>query len=221
MKIKSICLLLVTLVNCSTSAFREARTLRDDNQSRDNTGASVKQGHTDINEAARLVRQLQSDDELERKQAKIMLGSLARQSADSRGQVVLEAKRVIEDSDARRRLSSAAHYDAWTSAAELLGELKATEALDALIECIDCTNGIGGLSTYRYPALRAIIMIGQGATPKLKEALNNERPTTRKYAVLALAEIGGAEARKALEDAASTEQDGETAQIIKMVLREQ
>ncbi len=161
----------------------------------------MEQNQADINEATILAQQLQSADEVERKQAKKEIRLLTEKSAESRGQVIRELIKLIERSNSRLRLTSEEHYDAWSFAVELLGELKATESIATLVTCISCNDGTGGLSVYRHPALRAIIKIGPEAIPKLREALSSNDPATREYSALALGEIGGTEARAALENA--------------------
>lgn len=221
MKIISLCLLLAASVNCSNSTSHEVSVRHDHNKSRGGVSMSVKQDQTDEDKATMLVRKLQSANEDDREQAKKELRSLAGGSAESRKRVIRESIKVVEASDTLLRATSAAHYDAWKFAAELLGELKATEALDALIACINCNDGIGGLSSYRFPALRAIIMIGPEAVPKLTEALGDVRPTTRSYAALALGEIGGDRAKKALEQALLSERDKDVIMSIRAGLRQQ
>ena len=219
MKILSLCCLLVASSSCFSPTFQEASALNNPNTPHSGVNVPVKQDQSGEDKATRLVRQLQLDNEVERSEAKQELCSLARKSDQSRNQVIQELVKLVQGSDPTLRLTSPAHYDAWRFAAELLGELKATEALDVLIACTDCTNGISGLSSYRRPALRALIMIGPEAIPKLTEALNDSRPTTRRYAALALGEIGGAEAKKALERALLSEQDKDVAISIQIALR--
>jgi HEAT repeat protein len=93
--------------------------------------------------------------------------------------------------------------------------------LDVLIACIDCNNGLSGLSFDRFPALKAITMIGPEAVPKLTEALRDGRPTTRSYAAVALGEIGGSDAKKALDHALLSERDKEVVISIQIALRKQ
>jgi len=178
-----------------------------------------KQDQSGENRAAILVRKLQSDREAERAQAKKGLRSMARASAQSRQQVIRELVKLVAGSEPVLRASSTAHYDAWSFAAELLGQVKAVEALDVLIACINCNNGLHGLSSYRYPAFRALIMIGPEAVPKLIEALSKSDASTRSRAAAALGEIGGADAKKALEQALNSERDEDVIRRIKIALR--
>ena len=91
--------------------------------------------------------------------------------------------------------------------AALLAELKATEALDLLLANIDL-NDEHPSSLDDFPALVAILKIGKPALPKLQTLLTNDtNPGRRKFAVLAIAYIGGSEARRALASALSRETD--------------
>jgi HEAT repeat protein len=103
----------------------------------------------------------------------------------------------------------------------LLGQVKAVEALDVLIACINCNDGMHGLSAYRFPAFRALIMIGPEAVPKLVKALSDSAASTRGRAASALGEIGGADAKKALEQALISERDEDVVRSIKIALRKQ
>ena len=202
MKVLSLCVLLAASASITWNAIMP----RNQDQSGENN-------------AAILVRKLQSDREGERAQAKKGLRLLVQASAQSREQVIRELIKLVRGSEPILRASSTAHYDAWTYAAELLGQVKAVEALDVLIACLDCNNGMHGLSSYRFPAFRAVIMIGSGAVPKLIDALSNSGASTRGRAASALGEIGGADAKKALEQALSSERDEDVIRSIKIALR--
>lgn len=93
--------------------------------------------------------------------------------------------------------------------ASLLGELKATEALDLLIANIDFTDGWSTkISEHYTPALVAILRIGQPGIPKLQTVLNNDSLAGRRqFAAFAIAYIGGGDAREALKSALPRETD--------------
>jgi hypothetical protein len=171
------------------------------------------------NEAGSLVKKLQSEREPESKTARRKIRALARRDPNSREQVIRELITFIEGSTERRRMEFGSHYVAWEFAVRLVGELRATEAIDDLIGCIDCNDGVGGLSTDGFPALSALISIGKQAVPKLKEALYSDRPRTRAYAALGLSEIGGKEAKEALEAALRSEHDEEVLRYFRVAVR--
>ena len=97
------------------------------------------------------------------------------------------------------------NYFLWQHAAGLLADLQATEALDLLIANITFTDGLS-ISFSHYPALLAILKIGEPAIPKLETALTTDPvPHRRSFEAFAIAYIGGAQARKALTHALSRE----------------
>jgi HEAT repeat protein len=57
------------------------------------------------------------------------------------------------------------------------------------------------------------------SVPKFAEALSGKPPAIRKYAALALGEMGGVKAKEALGHALLSEQDEEVAVNIKIALR--
>jgi len=97
----------------------------------------------------------------------------------------------------------------WQSGASLLAELQATEALDLLIANIDFTDGwSASISHYHFPALAAILRIGEPAIPKLQVVLRtNPESHRRKFAAFAIAYIGGSQAKRALTSALPNETD--------------
>jgi HEAT repeat protein len=218
MKYKVLLLSFTALAGCSAGISHETGALNTGKALRSDVDF-VRQDQSDTNKATGLMQKLGSNDEAEREQAKKEIRSLLRESAESREQVIQELIKLVEKSDTGLRFSSKAHYDAWSFAVGLLGELKATESLDALVACIECNDGVAGLSFDGYPVLRAVIEIGPPAVPKLTEALRDSRPATRKYAALALGEIGGDDAKKALQSALLSEQDKEIETTIRIALR--
>jgi hypothetical protein len=99
------------------------------------------------------------------------------------------------------------NYFLWQHGASLLAELKATEALDLLIANIDITDGLS-TSLSHCPALVAILRIGEPAILKLQTVLSQDaEPVRRNFAALAIAYIGGGQARRALTTALPSETD--------------
>ena len=97
----------------------------------------------------------------------------------------------------------------WLHGASLLADLKATEALDLLIANIDFTDGwSASIKESHFPALIAILRIGQPAIPKLQIVLTNDSEShRRKFAAFCIAYIGGREAKMALKSALPRETD--------------
>jgi len=221
MKFSGLLFVLAVFANCTMSTSHQERLFVTHANGRVALHSQVNQNQnqTATGEASKLLQKLQSADDLNRKQAKKELGALARGSSEGREEAIRELIKLVEGSDDRLRLTSKAHYEAWESAVELLGELKATEAIDSLIACIDCNDGTGGLSFDRYPALKALTKLGAAAVPKLTAALSDPRFNTRKYAALALGEIRDPSATPALEQALLMEQNPEVVASLKIALR--
>jgi hypothetical protein len=97
----------------------------------------------------------------------------------------------------------------WLHGAGLLADLKATEALDLLIANIDFTDGFSTtISESHFPALVAIVRIGQPAIPKLQVVLINDSESyRRRFAAFCIAYIGGDHAKMALKNALPRETD--------------
>jgi len=109
----------------------------------------------------------------------------------------------------------------WLHGGSLLGNLKATEALDLLIANIDFTDGwSASISESHFPALAAILRIGQPAIPKLQVVLSNAPEShKRKFAAFCIAYIGGGQAKTALKNAMSTETDACVKDFLKVSLQ--
>jgi len=97
----------------------------------------------------------------------------------------------------------------WLHGASLLADLKATEALDLLIANIDFTDGwSASISESHFPALVAILRLGQPAIPKLQIVLSNDSEShRRKFAAFCIAYIGGHQAKAALKSVLPLETD--------------
>ena len=109
----------------------------------------------------------------------------------------------------------------WQSGASLLAELQATEALDLLIANIDFTDGwSASISRYHFPALAAILRIGQPAIPRLQVVLSTDSEShRRKFAAFCIAYIGGSQAKTALKSAMSSETDPCVKNFLKVSLQ--
>jgi hypothetical protein len=95
----------------------------------------------------------------------------------------------------------------WHYGTALLVELEAVEALDLFIDHIEMHDGTP-FPLNHHPTLVGLIELGEIAIPRLQKALENTEDNERKrYAVFAIAQIGGRSARRALTRALSTEKD--------------
>lgn len=100
-------------------------------------------------------------------------------------------------------------YYMWRYGAELLGDLKASEAIDLLASHLGLINRVAFSTTMNHvPALKGLIKIGPMALPKLDEVLrNNPDPKVRFHAVFCIANIGGPAAVNSLKGAFDSESD--------------
>ncbi|HJP95739.1 MAG TPA: hypothetical protein VJ843_00010 [Candidatus Saccharimonadales bacterium] len=138
--------------------------------------------------------------------------AIAQKSPEARSQVIRALIQLLEqDADGGANT-------AFFLACDLLGELKALEAIETLVRYIDYEPGRISTSLHYMPAVRALIEMGKAAVPKLAEALVSGKSvlrandhTLRYYAGNALLHIGGTQAKEALEMAysQSTEEERE------------
>lgn len=147
--------------------------------------------------------------------------AIAYESTSGRNRVVQALIDLLNDT-----VTKEANSTAWNVGTNLLGRLKAAEAIDLLVAYIDYSDGVTGLSLGHIPSAWALAEIGDPAVPKLIEALlygksllfdNNAR--LREGAARALGRIGGIEAKQALEQALGVETDKTVVFYIKGALR--
>jgi hypothetical protein len=140
----------------------------------------------------------------------------ARTSSECRTELVYALIRVLQQAN-HVRTDPNDEFFLWQHGAGLLAELKATEALDLLVANIELSSGwSSSISPYHLPVLAAVLSIGLPAIPKLEIVLRNDSdPARRKFAALAIAYIGGSQARRALTGALQ----GETDSCVKNFLR--
>lgn len=132
--------------------------------------------------------------------------SKARRTQRCRTEVVQALIKGMEQASQNIK-NSYDNYFFFQHGANLLAELKATEALDLLVANIDLNDNYPS-SLDDFPALVAIFRIKEPALPKLQVLLNKDLdPGRRKFAALAIAYIGGSQARKALTSALLHETD--------------
>ena len=94
---------------------------------------------------------------------------------------------VVEDPAAEDESPIA---DAWMAAVKVLGKLRATEALDVLVDHLDRTGQNGFLmSIHIRPVYSALVNMGEPAVPKLIEALAHPKRDVRMVAAWVLFSI--------------------------------
>jgi HEAT repeat protein len=127
--------------------------------------------------------------------------------------------RVIKCLTAALRNPDPKYASDWEGACDVFGRLKATEAIDLLIERLDWTRVPS--SSMSSPGVDALMVIGQLSVPKLAEALlrTSTSPAVRYYGTVALGEIGGPRARDALNLALKVETERGIKQTMEEYLR--
>jgi HEAT repeat protein len=149
-------------------------------------------------------------------QVESKLLELANESAEDRARVIHRLIEVVKDPVARDVWPVAT---AWMMCVDLLGELKATEAIEVLIENMDHTGQNGVImSIHIRPVSKALRRIGEAAAPKLEQALADATPSVKIEAARALFDIQGRNAKRTLESAYEKEKDDEVKLVIKDVL---
>jgi HEAT repeat protein len=142
---------------------------------------------------------------------------IAARSAESRARVIDRLMDVVEDLSAKHEFPMAT---LWMKAVSVLGELKATEAVDVLVNTLDHTGQTGIIvSIHRHPVRTALVKIGEPALPKLIEALAHAKPAIRTEAASALYSIDEGQAKTAIEAALVKETDNKVRQLFKEILK--
>jgi len=99
-------------------------------------------------------------------------------------------------------------FNIWRAGADVLGDLKAIEALDFLVAHLDFSRGMFSTTMSQQPALHAVQEIGEGAIPKLSDVLRQHPDwRMRMYAVYCISGIGGPAAERTLKEALPSESD--------------
>ena len=142
-------------------------------------------------------------------ETKRLLLRKAKSSQDCRSQVIQALMTAMKQPGRDNGFGSvdSETYALWENGGEILGELKAIEALDLLTANFGLTDGLS-ISLGHFPALDPIIAMEHLSIPKLREVLSKDpEPSRRKFAVFCLASIGGTTARDVLTKALSGETD--------------
>jgi HEAT repeat protein len=164
----------------------------------------------DVKRIQVLISSLSSSEDNLRVGAQRQLIELAQTSPDRRKLVIQEILRSVGEHgelDGKQSVLKPTIIPYWRSVTEIVAELKAGEAIDALIKCIHCGNGYSG-SLGEQSAAHALWRMGAMAVPKLSEALlNDTNAYKRAQIVLCLSRIGGPQARDALKRASRSETD--------------
>lgn len=180
-----------------------------------------QQGQGAVTRVDVLISGLHSSVEGDRETAKDGLIAFASQSLESRHAVIEGLLKVVNVQGGCSELRTPpVRIYAWKEAADILGALRATEAIDTLINYSNCSYGPSGLGPGRYPATLALIKIEDVAIPKLADALERKPPEIQFRAAQALYSIGGERAKEVLTNALLKEKNKGMAYEIKRLLRD-
>jgi len=137
--------------------------------------------------------------EAERQTILATLRDNASQSAECRKQIVVRLIAELKESD-RDLLLNQESFFLWHFGSKLLVDLKAVEALDLFIANFGLHDGTP-FPFNHYPALGAVIDLGELAIPALKSVLDGDNDNEKRlFAVFCLAQIGGTVAKQVLRD---------------------
>lgn len=143
------------------------------------------------------------------------LEAIGRRSGKARMQVIRAVILLMDDLENRPSF----FYDpAWQMASNVLVDLKATEAIDALVRHFDQAMSVVSLTMSGYPPARALYQMGKIAIPRLTQLLHVDDPVIRVNSASALSLIGGENAERTLRDALINERDEETKTRIEYAL---
>jgi hypothetical protein len=159
------------------------------------------------NDLSIAIRQLAAGSQSEAAESRQLLLQQAYKGFKCRKEMIgsLMAAMDKPNLDFRRDRSS---YYLWHEGAQILGQVKAVEAIDLLLSHLDLNDGTFSSTMAQQPALKGIIGMGNPALPKLSRLLMNDKDSNRRhYAVYCISSIGGYRALKMLKAAAPFESD--------------
>jgi hypothetical protein len=191
---------------------------------RSETRAAAQENSSNCSRIALLVPRLRSRSDAMRARAKKAILRTSRRSESSRQcaiQKMLDiAALPTTRSDKARPLfwETPGLYLQWIEAVGILGEMRATEAIDTLIACLDCNDGPSSLGLGHFPAALSLIKFSDQAIPKLEAVLRQKPVRNRSQAALTLAEIGGEKAKLILLETLKTETDKSVTDVIENIL---
>jgi HEAT repeat protein len=173
------------------------------------TDAGGPQSDKEVDVIDGLEKSLWSDDQAVRTRAETEIISQAKSSSELRTRIIKDLLKTVESEDELdgHHFVLNKTFLFWRSTTIIFADLRAVEALDAMIRCIDSSNGLSG-NMGEPPSAYALVRMGPVAVPKLSEALLNEpNSASRVRIVLCLSRIGGPEAMTALKEALKTEKN--------------
>ena len=170
-------------------------------------------------EVSKAVQKLSAGSYTDFEEVKALFLREAGRAPRCRENVISALMSAMKESDPDYRRDSTTYY-LWSYGSELLGDLKAEEAIDLLISHMGFTYGSFSSSMNHQPVLKGVIRMGEITIPKLNAVLrNNPDPHMRMNAVFCLSKIGGQASMTALKEALPSESDKCVSQFISVVIQ--
>lgn len=158
-------------------------------------------------EIVHAIRKLASGKSSEIASARTTLRNASSQSSACRTEIIEALIKAMDRPNLNFNRDTESYY-LWRFGADLLGDLRAIEALDLLISHLTQQSAFFSSSMNYQPALRGVIKMGSIAVPKLAEVLrHNPDPKMRYSAIYCIATIGGVSAIAVLREALVSEAD--------------
>ncbi len=154
-----------------------------------------------------LEQSLWSKEPVVRTHAETELISRAKSSPDLRSRIIQDLMKSVEGQDELdgHHFVLVSTFLFWSGATIIFADIKAVEAIDMMIRCIDSSNGLSG-NAGEPPSAYALVRMGTITIPKLSQALHHEPSSANRIRiVLCLSRIGGPQARAALREGLKTE----------------
>jgi HEAT repeat protein len=191
---------------------------------RSGTRIAVQENSSDCSRIASIIQRLRSPNDAVRAHAKKVILSLSSRSESSRQCAIQNLLSIAafpttrSDKALALFLTDSELYFQWMEAVDILGEMRATEAIDTLIDCLNCNDGRFSLGLGHFPAALSLIKFGDQAVPKLEAALREKQHANRYRTVLTLAAIGGEKVKSILSETLKTETDRSVIDAIKNIM---
>jgi hypothetical protein len=186
------------------------------------SGAYIPSMQSDDTLVATLVSSLWSTRDKDRTDSEKTIIAFAQKSPAKRELVI---NKLLSSVNAEKELDGThtvlnTSFVYWKSVTNIFVELNATEVVDVLIRCVQCSNGMTG-NFGEPPASVALVRMGKPILPRLSKGLGQERDAYKRMKlVLCIARIGGLEAISYLEQALRSEPDKDVRNVIKFNLSE-
>ena len=193
-----------------------SRSVESSNNGSEPTLAPVKSGDDEQIEVA--IKNMYTNDYDRINQSRDVLVAFSEKSPELRGLII--SKLLAEESKVTKRPTKSEDYNYWCGLVLVLGDLKATEAIDVLAEEISNSYVVARPGLRLYPAGEALFKIGKPSLPALRQIFLNTSADSsdRFYATLLIGKIGGSEELDFLKAHLKTEKDPHVRMLMKDIV---